>query len=157
MATRALIRITPREEGVSFSEHPKQCQTEIYHHYDGYPQYLGRRLAEMLGEVKVVNGISSREYLGGENLTTMAARPILQANGISCLAASVVSELKTECGQVYLEMPNDELDKTWIDFTYYVWVKVGEPIWISIFDHSGEGCIFVGTCDKLLEKYSDEI
>jgi len=112
----------------------------------------------MLGEVEVVNGISSREYLGSKNLTTMAARPILQANGISCLAASIVSELKTECGQVYLEMPNAELDREWIDFTYYVWVKFGEPIWISIFDCGAEGCMFVGKCDKLLEKYTpDEI
>ena len=38
MATRAIIRIAEREDGVSFSEHPEKVRAQIYHHYDGYPE-----------------------------------------------------------------------------------------------------------------------
>ena len=45
-----------------------------------------------------------------------------------------------------------------LDFIYYVWQKYDHSTWISIFemmdygDHEGE-CIFVGTPDKLINKY----
>ena len=45
-----------------------------------------------------------------------------------------------------------------LDFIYYVWQKYDDSTWISIFemmdygDHVGE-CIFVGTPEKLIEKY----
>ena len=46
MATRALINFVERKDGVSFSEHPgvDQVHVQIYHHYDGYPEYLGVKL-----------------------------------------------------------------------------------------------------------------
>jgi len=46
-----------------------------------------------------------------------------------------------------------------IDFIYYIWQKYDDSTWISIFemmdykDKIGE-CIFVGTPEKLIEKYS---
>ena len=45
-----------------------------------------------------------------------------------------------------------------LDFIYYVWQKYDDSTWISIFemmdygDHEGE-CVFVGTPEKLIEKY----
>ena len=45
-----------------------------------------------------------------------------------------------------------------LDFIYYIWQKYDDSTWISIFemmdygDHKGE-CIFVGTPDKLINKY----
>ena len=45
-----------------------------------------------------------------------------------------------------------------LDFIYYVWQKYDDSTWISIFemmdygDHEGE-CVFVGTPDKLINKY----
>ena len=45
-----------------------------------------------------------------------------------------------------------------LDFIYYVWSDYDKTTWISIFemmdygDHIGE-CIFVGTPDKLINKY----
>jgi len=45
-----------------------------------------------------------------------------------------------------------------LDFIYYVWSDYDKTTWISIFemmdygDHEGE-CIFVGTPDKLINKY----
>ena len=45
-----------------------------------------------------------------------------------------------------------------LDFIYYIWSDYDKTTWISIFemmdygDHIGE-CIFVGTPDKLINKY----
>ena len=48
MSTRAQIRFATREEGVSFSEHPKIIHAQFYVHHDGYPEGLGVEIAESL-------------------------------------------------------------------------------------------------------------
>jgi hypothetical protein len=48
MATRAQVRFATREEGVTFSEHPKQFHAQFYKHHDGYPEGLGVDLATTL-------------------------------------------------------------------------------------------------------------
>ena len=134
MATRAMISIAKREEGVSFSIEPHKTIVDIYHHWDGYPEGLGVTLASYLDDKKVVNG------LGRDNDVF---------NGMGCLAASVVAELKDGPGDVYIE-PRES--HGWIDYQYYIWGDTYKDIWISIFDE-GE-CIFVGKPEMLLDKYS---
>ena len=46
MSTRATIRFATREEGVTFNEHPKKWNAQLYRHHDGYPEGLGIDLAE---------------------------------------------------------------------------------------------------------------
>ena len=135
MGTRATIKIAKREEGVSFSEKPDKFMVSIYHHFDGYPEYLGVTLANYLDGKKIVNGL-------GEDRDTVF-------NGLGCMAASIIAELKEEAGNVYIEDP--EHPSGWIDYEYYIWGDYHKDIWISIFDDSE--CIFVGKPDKLLEKY----
>ena len=137
MATRAMISIAKREEGVSFSEEPNQTIVDIYHHWDGYPEGLGVTLASYLEEKKVVNGLSR----GNEDYVF---------NGMGCLAASLVAELKDGPGNVYIE---DRGTHGWIDYYYVIWGDTDKEIWISIFDDSE--CIFVGKPNKLLEKYDE--
>ena len=137
MGTRATIKIAKREEGVSFSEKPEKVMVSIYHHFDGYPEYLGVTLANYLLGTKIVNG------LGNDRDTVF--------NGLGCMAASIIAELKEEAGNVYIEDP--EHPSGWIDYEYYIWGDVGKDIWISIFD--GDECIFVGEPYKLLRKYGD--
>ena len=48
MSTRAQVRFATREEGVSFSEHPKVINAQFYVHSDGYPEGLGLEIAESL-------------------------------------------------------------------------------------------------------------
>ena len=48
MSTRAQVRFATREEGVSFSEHPKVINAQFYVHHDGYPEGLGIDLATTL-------------------------------------------------------------------------------------------------------------
>ena len=142
MATRTLINFVEREDGVSFSEHPgvDKIHIQIYHHYDGYPQGLGVKLANFLDGYAIVNGLSTG-YQG----------PI--ANGMGCLAAQTVSYLKDEPGNVYLQKP---IERDWEDYEYFIWVKDHAELWISIFNYNGN-CIFVGEPDKLLTKYEEKV
>jgi hypothetical protein len=70
-------------------------------------------------------------------------------NGLGCMAASIIAELKDGPGNVYIEDKNRP--HTWIDYEYYVWGDDHKGIWISIF--SNDECIFVGKPEMLLEKY----
>ena len=136
MATRATISIARREEGVSFSERPDKTIVDIYHHWDGYPEGLGVKLASYLDDKKITNGLS------GKNDYDVF-------NGMGCLAASLVAELKEGPGDVYIEDPKRR--HGWIDYEYVVWGDDAKSIWISIFD--GDKCIFVGEPRRLLSKY----
>ena len=135
MATRAKIHIARREEGVSFSEVPEKVMVSIYNHYDGYPEGLGVTLASYLEDKKITNGLGEDRYS--------------VFNGLGCMAASIIAELKDEAGQIYIEDPTRP--HGWIDYEYYVWGDDGKDIWISIFDNSN--CIFVGKPQQLLDKY----
>ena len=143
MATRAIIRVAEREEGVSFSEHADNIRTQIYHHYDGYPEGLGVTLANYLNPKKIVNGIPLKP-----------TSSVDLANGMGCLTASLIEYLKEAPGKVYVDYPyQDRFD---IDYTYYIWGTEGKDIWISIFEpgtNSSSICIFVGTPQMLIEKY----
>ncbi len=157
MATRGIIRFAKREEGVSFNEHPEQVHTQIYHHYDSYPEHLGVGLAKFLSDISVVNGLNNNGRM---------------ANGMGDLVAQVLTHLKLgrhyelektninrngdeiKPGNVYVDcMSYPRLDT---EYTYYVWADYDKGIWISIFS-GGLGrnpdCIFVGKPEKLIEKY----
>ena len=137
MGTRATIKIARREEGVSFSEKPDKYIVSIYNHYDGYPEGLGVTLANYLEDTKIVNG------LGGNNEDVF--------NGLGCLAASLIAELKDGPGNLYIEDPDRKSGG--IEYEYYIWGDYHKDIWISIFEH--DTCIFVGKPYKLLREYGD--
>ena len=131
-----MISIAKREEGVSFSEIPDETIVDIYHHWDGYPEGLGVTLASYLDDMKITNGISSKDdsdYIFA---------------GLGCMAASIVAHLKDGPGNVYIE-PRES--HGWIDYYYYIWGDEGKTIYISIF--SDDECIFVGEPEDLLDKY----
>ena len=138
MGTRATIHIAKREEGVSFSEIPKKKLVSIYNQYDGYPEGLGVTIASYLDNKTIVNG------LGGDRDTVF--------NGLGCLAASLIAELKEEAGNVYIDNP--DFPHGWLDYEYVVWGNSGKGIWISIFDYN-RNCIFVGKPSKLQNKYGE--
>ena len=138
MATRALINIVDRQEGRSFSKTlpSTAIHTQIYKHYDGFPERLGVTLASYLKGYDISNGIPHG-----------VQGPI--ANGIGCLSAQLVSYLKDEPGNIYLRPPGN-ID--FEDYVYYIWVKENKEIMISIFNYKEE-CIHVGDCESLIEKY----
>ena len=162
MATRGIIRFAKREAGVSFNEHPEKVHTQIYHHYDSYPDHLGVGIAKYLSDIRVVNGLGSR-------------KGAVLANGTGCLAAQVLTHLKlgrhyklgsfadpsSNCkeeiqqGNIYLDWP--DTDRGDIEYCYYIWSDYDKGIWMSIFEGFGSAkdfkCTFVGKPEKLIEKY----
>ena len=58
MSTRATIRFATREDGVSFSQHPKKWNAQFYKHSDGYPEGLGVDLANCIERHGSWNGVT---------------------------------------------------------------------------------------------------
>ena len=126
MSTRAQIRFATREDGVSFSEHPDKIHAQFYCHSDGYPEGLGLDIAEMIDSCKHVG-------------------------------AWEIEHVQTKRGD--------------LEYIYYIWSDYDKSTWISIFtvDYANNDCehcykrsmyrkdaskcIFVGTPEKLINKY----
>jgi len=124
MSTRAQVRFATRETGQSFNEHPEKIHAQFYCHSDGYPEGLGMDIAESI---------------------SMNNNPSLKWE---------IEELQTQHGD--------------LEYIYYIWQGYDKDTSISIFevnhpfcptcDQEVKGdnidkCIFVGTPEKLIEKY----
>jgi hypothetical protein len=117
MATRASIR---------FRDNEGNFVANIYHHYDGYPGYLGNKLREIIDGGPIENGISGRPVLGEF------------FNGFGCLVASVVTKLKTSPGNVYLYTER-EFGNVFEDYVYDVVQNDAEDgVHIFVSDDGGE-------------------
>ena len=102
MATRASIK---------FSDKDGNFIANVYHHYDGYPEYLGKTLLELTSG-EVVNGLTlGKDQVLGETF-----------NGTSCLFASLIARLKQVAGQVYLHTEGD-FGQCHEDYLYEVIIK----------------------------------
>jgi hypothetical protein len=130
MSTRAQVRFATREDGVSFSEHPEKIHAQFYVHSDGYPEGLGLDIANSIA--------SMTQKIGG------------------------------------WEIEHVQDKHTDLEYIYYVWSKYDDDTWISIFEVKPfanycsecgrylepqiveDKCIFVGTPEKLIEKYDKE-
>ena len=126
MSTRAQVRFATREAGQSFNEHPDKIHAQFYVHSDGYPEGLGLDIAESLKQ---------------------QPRPI---------AGWEIEHVQAKHGD--------------LEYIYYIWSDYDKETFISIFetentyyeacDYCGkipdsiDKCIFVGTPEKLIEKYS---
>jgi hypothetical protein len=58
MATRALIRVIPRQEGLAYDQahnHVEKAFFNIYRHWDGYPAGLGVDIAKVCNNIKDKN------------------------------------------------------------------------------------------------------
>jgi len=124
MSTRAQVRFATREDGVSFSGHPDKIHAQFYVHHDGYPEGLG---------IDIANSIASQHSISGWEIEH-------------------VQDLHGD-----------------LDYIYYIWQKYNDDTWISIFEVANDSycetcyqytgrkgedkCIFVGTPEKLIEKY----
>lgn len=62
----------------------------IYRQFDGYPSGHGKELANFLKDRTLINGIPPEKKM--EKVS----------NGMDCLAASLVAELKTDIGNIYV-------------------------------------------------------
>ena len=98
MATRASIK---------FSDSDGNFISNIYHHFDGYPEYLGQKLLDIVDKAPIVNGLTSRD--------------VIQYNGFADLAATTLLVLKESegGGRVYLHT-EDDYGQCGEDFLYEI-------------------------------------
>jgi len=69
----------------------------IFSQYDGYLEGFGAMLADILSEFVIVDGLNHDKRRWGR-----------LANGMECLAAQLVAQLKCEAGGIYLVPPGTE-------------------------------------------------
>lgn len=128
MGTRSLTRI--------YNEGSEELVT-MYRQFDGYPEGLGKELAEFLSSHELVNGIS------GDSNSSNAF------NGMGCLAARVVSHFKgDEIGSVYLYQPG--ATDCWEEFVYRIECDEGK-IMLSVYGVYAKKDLFSGTPEEYLE------
>jgi len=127
MGTRALTFVYD-EQG--------QPVLNLYRQYDGYPGAHGAELAEFLAGLTLVNGIGH------------ARKGI--ANGMGCLAASLVAHFKETVGGFYIHSVTDT--DCGQDYEYHVYknrVEVLGPG--SIFNPGVNDLVFKGTWAEFAE------
>ena len=126
MSTRAQVRFATRETGQSFNEHPEKIHAQFYVPYDGYPEGLGMNIAESI---------------------SMNNNPPLHWE---------IEELQKQHGD--------------LEYIYYIWQAYDKETFISIFEDNSlpgycetceqlvpsklDECIFVGTPEQLMNRYS---
>lgn len=109
MSTRSLTRIFKDDEQLV-------C---MYRQCDGYPEGLGRELAEFLKNITMVNGL-------GSDSTNVA-------NGGMCLAAQIVAHFKKGPGGVYLYPTNTTYAGQEYEYEVRTWFSK-DKIELSCYD-----------------------
>lgn len=130
MGTRTLVHI---KDG-------KKTIATIYRQYDGYPSGMGEDIKKALnnGEVEILNG-----YGGSSKIPA-------QFNGMGCLAAFLVGELKQKAiGNVYLFTANTK--DCGEEFVYTLSEKKGKVL-LKVQDVYTKKVLFSG----LLKDFSGE-
>lgn len=115
MGTRALIHIKS-------ADLKSKTLCTIYRQYDGYYEGLGIDIYNILhkGHSEILNGFGSD-----------SAVPT-HFNGMGCLAAYLIGELKNEkIGNVYIQTPNAK--NCGEEYVYTLWEHEGE-VWIRAHD-----------------------
>jgi len=129
MATRASIK---------FSDKDGNFIANVYHHYDGYPEYLGKTLLELTSG-EVVNGLTpGKDQVLGETF-----------NDTSCLFASLIARLKQVPGQVYLHTEG-EFGQCHEDYLYEVIEKTeGKGVGVFVTNIEGEWELVKDVLDRV--------
>lgn len=110
---------------IKFSDNNGNFIANVYRHYDGYPEYLGKKLVE-LTSAPITNGISIPRPALGEVF-----------NGMGCLVASVIAELKKAPGMVYL-YTEDRFGNCGEDYLYEV-IENSEGTGVKVFVQNLDG------------------
>ena len=128
MATRALIRIIPRQEGLAYDQahnHVDKAFFNIYKHWDGYPTGLGVDIA------KICNNIIDK------NISEFAIDFVSMLEDTSRIELLAISEVDMGQEYIYTIFPKNDTSE----------------VFISIYDVWQDKVVFVGQPDKLIDKY----
>ena len=137
MATRAPIKL---------SDSDGNFVANIYHHYDGYPEYLGNVLLELTSG-EVVNGLTAgKDQVLGETF-----------NGTSCLFATLVARLKQVPGQVYLHT-EDDFGRCHEDYLYEVIENTeGDGVGVFVKTIEGEWEFVKDVLDRVSQVFGNDV
>jgi hypothetical protein len=128
MGTRSLTFVYDGSNSDDENNEPIMC---IYRQYDGYPSGHGHELAQFLNSKTLVNGYSGLNSI--------------EANGMGCLAAQLVVQLKHGVGGIYIYAPIVGRDH-WQDYEYHVYEdKVIVQNCNTVYDSGHNQVIFDGT------------
>jgi hypothetical protein len=115
----------------------------IYRQFDGYPSGHGHELAQFLNSKKLVNGYTDKDSA--------------EANGMSCLAAQLVVQLKHGVGGIYIYAPMTGRDYGQ-DYEYHVYDdKVIVQNCNTVYDSGHNQVIFDGTWKEFAQFCLDPI
>ena len=116
----------------------------IYRQFDGYPSGHGHELAQFLNSKTLVNGYTDK-------LSST------EANGMSCLAAQLVVQLKHGVGGIYIYAPMTGRDYSQ-DYEYHVYNdKVIVQNCNTVYDSGHYQVIFEGTWQEFAQFCLDPI
>ena len=131
MGTRSLTFVYDGSNSDDENNEPIMC---IYRQYDGYPSGHGHELAQFLNSKTLVNGYSGLNSI--------------EANGMGCLAAQLVVQLKHGVGGIYIYAPIVGRDH-WQDYEYHVYEdKVIVQNCNTVYDSGHNQVIFDGTWEE---------
>ena len=115
----------------------------IYRQYDGYPSGHGHELAQFLDSKTLVNGFGEQNDF--------------DANGMGCLAAQLIVQLKHGVGEIYIYAPMVGRDH-WQDYEYHVYeTKVIVKSCATVYDSGHYQVIFEGTWQEFAQFCLDPI
>ena len=115
----------------------------IYRQFDGYPSGHGHELAQFLNSKTLVNGYGEQNSM--------------EANGMSCLAAQLVVQLKHGVGGIYIYAPMTGRVYSQ-DYEYHVYDdKVIVQNCNTVYDSGHYQVIFEGTWQEFAQFCLDPI
>ena len=140
MGTRCLTFVYDGSNSDDGTNEPIMC---IYRQFDGYPSGHGHELAQFLNSKKLVNGYTDKDSA--------------EANGMSCLAAQLVVQLKHGVGGIYIYAPMTGRDYGQ-DYEYHVYDdKVIVQNCNTVYDSGHNQVIFDGTWKEFAQFCLDPI
>ena len=128
MATRALIRVIPRQEGLAYDQahnHVEKAFFNIYRHWDGYPAGLGVDIARVCSKIK------------DKNVSEFAIDFVSIMEDIDKIELLAISDVDMGQEYIYTIFPKNDTSE----------------VFISVYDVWQDKVVFVGQPDKLIEKY----
>ena len=128
MATRALIRVIPRQEGLAYDQahnHVEKAFFNIYRHWDGYPAGLGVDIARVCSNIK------------DKNVSEFAIDFVSIMEDTDKIELLAISDVDMGQEYIYTIFPKNDTAE----------------VFISVYDVWQNKVVFVGQPDKLIEKY----
>ena len=128
MATRALIRVIPRQEGLAYDQahnHVEKAFFNIYRHWDGYPAGLGVDIARVCSKIK------------DKNVSEFAIDFVSVMEDTDKIELLAISDVDMGQEYIYTIFPKNDTAE----------------VFISVYDVWQNKVVFVGQPDKLIEKY----